>query len=431
MFISTPGILYKNFREQLFMQPEEIAYKQKFYSGRANQWKYADYDGDGILDLLIGASDWRKYGWDDAFNSEGIWTNGPLHGYVYWVQNYGTNKNPEYGKARKIHADGSPVDVYGKPSPNLVDWDGDGDLDLICGEFLDRITFFENTGSRNDPVYAGGKFLQINGETLHLELEMPEVVVYDWDEDKDPDIIVGKEDGRVVLIENTGRDPNGLPVLAQPEYFKQKAAYVKCGALSTPCSYDWDGDGDEDIVAGNTAGFIEWIENLDGQNPPEWAAPVRLETNGTAFRIMAGENLSIQGPAEAKWGYTVPYVSDWNMDGLPDIILNSIIGKIIWLQNTGTPDHPVLEDPRPVEVDWQGSPPKPRWNWWDPEPGELVVQWRTRPIVIDLNKDGLNDLVVIDHEGFLSFFERKSSEGRLGSGPSPQHCEHGTLPEYR
>jgi hypothetical protein len=413
MFVSTPGIVYKDFREQLFDRPEEIAYKQKFYSGRANQWKYADYNGDGILDLLIGASDWRKYGWDDAFNSEGIWTNGPLHGYVYWVQNYGSNENPEYGKARKILADGRPVDVYGKPSPNLVDWDGDGDLDLICGEFLDRITFFENTGSRNEPVYAGGEFLQINGETLHLELEMPEVVVYDWDNDMDPDIIVGKEDGRVALIENTGRDQNGLPVLAQPEYLKQKAAYVKCGALSTPCSYDWDGDGDEDIVAGNTAGFIEWIENLDGLYPPKWAAPIRLKTNDATFRIMAGENLSIQGPAEAKWGYTVPYVADWNMDGLPDIILNSIIGRIIWLQNTGTPDQPALADPQPVKVDWQGSPPKPKWNWWDPEPGELVVQWRTRPILIDLNKDGLNDLVVIDHEGYLSFFERKISDGRL------------------
>jgi hypothetical protein len=128
---------------------------------------------------------------------------------------------------------------------------------------------------------------------------------------------------------------------------------------------------------------------------------------------MAGENLSIQGPAEAKWGYTVPYVADWNMDGLPDIILNSIVGKIIWLQNTGTLDRPALADPQPVKVDWQGSPPKPRWNWWNPEPGELVVQWRTRPIVIDLNKDGLNDLVVIDHEGYLSFFERKRSNGRL------------------
>ena len=427
--VCSPGIIYKEFREQLYSNPAKIRYKQEFYSGRTNQWKYADYNGDGIFDLIIGASDWREYGWDDAFNSEGNWTNGPLHGYVYWVKNNGSNKNPEYGKVRNILADNKPLDVYGKPSPNLVDWDNDGDLDLICGEFLDRITFFENIGSRKDPEYAKGKFLQINGKTLHLELEMPEVVVFDWDNDKDPDIIVGKEDGRVVLIENRGMDQNGLPLLKEPEYFKQRAKSVKCGALSTPCSYDWDGDGDEDLITGNTAGFIEWIENLDGQNPPKWSAPLRLKTDGEDFRIMAGPNMSIQGPAEAKWGYTVPYVADWNMDGLPDILFNSITGQIQWLPNIGTRTQPKLANASPVKVDWSENPPKPAWNWWDPNPEELVVQWRTRPIVVDLNEDGLNDLVVIDHEGYLSFFERKKSNDKLILMPGKRifHDDKGKL----
>jgi hypothetical protein len=406
MVVCTPGTVYQDFREELYNKPESIPFKQKFHSGRANQWKYADYNGDGVLDLIIGVSDWREYGWDDAYNAEGKWTNGPLHGYVYHILNHGSNESPDYGKARKILAGGKALDVYGKPSPNLVDWDQDGDLDLICGEFLDRISYFENTGSRTEPVYAAGRFLQLQGQTLHLELEMPEVVVFDWDDDDDPDIIVGKEDGRVLLIENRGLDHQGLPLLAEPVYFKQRSAFVKCGALSTPCSYDWDGDGDEDIIAGNTAGFIEFIENLDGGDPPAWAAPRRLLTSGETFRIMAGPNLSIQGPAEAKWGYTVPFVADWNMDGLPDIIFNSIVGKIMWIPNVGSRTEAVLAEPQAVKVDWQGKPPKPAWNWWDPGPEELVVQWRTRPLVLDLNKDGLNDLVVIDHEGYLSFFQR-------------------------
>ena len=413
MAVCTPGIVHQDFRNDLYSKPVHIPFEQNFHSGRANQWKYADYNGDGILDLIIGVSDWREYGWDDAYNAEGIWTNGPLHGYVYHVINHGSNEKPDYGKARKILADGQALDVYGWPSPNLVDWDGDGDLDLICGEFLDRITYFENTGSRTEPVYTSGEFLKAGGKTLHLELEMPEVVVFDWDNDNDPDIIVGKEDGRVVLIENRGMDRQGLPLLAEPEYFKQKAAYVKCGALSTPCSYDWDGDGDEDIISGNTAGFVEFIENLDGGDQPKWAAPIRLEAGGEVFRIMAGQNLSIQGPAEAKWGYTVPYVADWNMDGLPDIILNSIVGRIIWLPNIGILSDPVLGEAQTIKVNWEGTPPKPAWNWWDPEIDELVVQWRTRPLVLDINKDGLNDLVVIDHEGYLSFFQRKMSEKGL------------------
>ncbi len=408
-----PGIVYYDFQNQLFNNPVKIKYKQDFYNGRANQWKIADYDGDGINDLYMGASDWREYGWDDAYDEKGNWTNGPLHGRIYWVKNYGTNQKPKYGKTQQIFANNKPIDLYGWPSPNLIDWDDDGDLDLICGEFLDKITFFENTGTRTKPVYAKGKFLKVNGEILHLELEMPEVVVFDWDNDNDFDLIVGKEDGRVVFIENTGLDIESKPILAEPVYFKQKAEYVKCGALSTPCSFDWDGDGDEDIITGNTAGFIEWIENQGGNSNPKWAGPKRLKAGDSVFRIMAGKNLSIQGPAEAKWGYTVPYVADWNMDGLPDIVFNSIIGKIQWLQNTGTRIQPKLSEPGNIKVDWQGTPPKPEWNWWDPEPGNLVVQWRTRPVVLDLNKDGLNDLIVIDHQGYLSFFERIKKDNHL------------------
>ncbi|MFC2123382.1 FG-GAP repeat domain-containing protein [Bacteroidota bacterium] len=411
--VCTPGTIYKDFRNKLYNNPVDIGFKQRFHSGRCNQWKYADYDGDGNFDLIIGASDWREYGWDDAYNAEGVWTNGPLHGYVYWVKNYGNNENPKYNNADQVIADDTPLDVYGWPSPNLVDWDRDGDLDIICGEFLDRITFFENKGSCVKPEYAQGEFLQIDGNVLHLELQMPEVVVYDWDHDNDEDIIVGKEDGRVVLIENTGIDQQGLPVLKPPEYFKQRAEYVKCGALSTPCSYDWDGDGDEDLISGNTAGYIEWFENLDNNYPPKWSSPKRLNASDDVFRIMAGPNLSIQGPAEEKWGYTVPYVADWNMDGLPDILMNTIVGKIIWLQNNGTRTQPLLMEAHPVKVEWKGTPPKPAWNWWDPEPGELVVQWRTRPVIIDLNEDGLNDLILIDHEGYLSFFERKRKNDKL------------------
>ena len=411
--ICWPGTAFPNFSKTFYQEPKKIPYKQKFYAGRANQWKYADYDGDGTVDLLVGVSDWREYGWDDAFDSEGNWKQGPLHGYIYWIKNRGSDAKPKYGKAVQIQTDGKPLDVYGCPSPNLVDWDGDGDLDLICGEFLDRITFFENTGTRTTPVYAAGRFLQANSETIRMELEMLQVVVFDWDRDGDLDLIVGQEDGRVALIENSGPGNNEEPILKPPVFFKQQAQDVKCGALVTPCSIDWDADGDEDLICGNTAGFIEWIENLGGSPLPSWAAPKRLTADGEAIRVMAGQNGSIQGPAEAKWGYTVPYAADWDMDGLPDIVMNSITGKIEWCRNIGTKEAPQLSALKPIEVEWKGAAPKPAWNWWTPGAKELAVQWRTRPIVKDLDGDGLNDLIVIDHEGYLSFFRRERKDGSL------------------
>lgn len=416
-FITEPGKVFPNFKASQFEEPVEIPYEPTFKATRAKQWKYVDYDGDGVRDLVVGASDWTDYGWDDAFNDEGVWTNDKIHGYIYVMRNTGTNDDPEYADAMQIQAGGAPLDVYGCPSPNFADMDKDGDLDIIAGEFLDRISYFENTGTRKEPVYAAGRFLQHNGETLHLDLQMLQVVVFDWNGDGNPDIFVGKEDGRVVLMLSTGKIVDGVPQFTPPRYVQQEAQWVKVGALTTPDSVDWDGDGDEDIIAGDTAGYINFVENLGGGAEPTWAPPVYLKADGDVIRIQAGPNGSIQGPAEAKWGYTVLNVADWDHDGLQDIVINSIWGKVEWFKNVGEPGKPVLATARPVEVAWEGPTPKPAWFWWEPKGKNLVTQWRTSPVVQDLNGDGLNDLIMLDQEGYLAFFERSKDGDTLVLNP--------------
>jgi len=310
-----------------------------------------------------------------------------------------------------------PIDVYGMPSPSFADFDGDGDLDLVCGEFLDSFTYFQNVGTRDKPQYAASRRLAHDGEPLHMDLQMITPVAFDWDGDGDADLIVGDEDGRVALVENTGEVKGGLPQFLPPRYFQQQAADVKFGALVTPVSFDWDNDGDEDLVCGNTAGYIGLVENLDGGNPPKWAAPRYLRADGKVLRIQAGSNGSIQGPCEAKWGYTTLSVADWDHDGLPDLVVNSIWGKVVWYKNVGTRERPKLAAAKPIHVAWEDEAPSPKWNWWKPDGSELATQWRTTPVVYDLNTDGLNDLVMLDHEGYLAFFERRRSDTSLTLQP--------------
>ena len=378
---------------------------------RADQRHYVDWNGDGKLDLAIGIGYWGDYGWDNAFDDRGNWTRGPLHGFVYIAQNVGTNDQPDYAEPQQLFAGGEPVDVYGMPSPSFADFDGDGDLDLLCGEFIDSLTYFENVGSHNAPELAAGRKILLAGEPLRMDLCMIVPTSIDWDRDGDVDLIVGQEDGRVALLEHLGTFDDGLPNFAEPVFFQQEATDVKFGALVTPVSFDWDHDGDEDIVAGNTAGYIGFIENLGmptNGRTPKWAAPVRLQADGETLRIMAGENGSIQGPCESKWGYTTLSVADWDHDDLPDLIVNSIWGKIVWYRNIGTRSDPELAQAEPVTVDWgQQTPPQPAWNWWHPGPRELATQWRTTPLVTDWDRDGLNDLLMLDHEGYLALFRRK------------------------
>jgi hypothetical protein len=412
------GNVFPDFLNSQFTKPSRLTVPQKIHleagNIRQNQWKFVDYDGDGALDVTVGIDFWGDFGalsgGEDAFDQNGNWTRGPLRGYVYLLRNTGTSEKPVYAAAEKVMASGRPVDPYGMPSPSWGDFDGDGDLDLLCGEFRDSFTYYENTGTRTKPVYATGRQLTTAGQPLVMDLCMITPTAVDFDGDGDLDLVCGDEDGRVALIENTGRVVEGIPQFLPPRYFRQFAADVKCGALATPYAFDWDGDGDDDLISGNSAGYIGFIENLGG-TPLQWAAPRYLSAAGKLIREQAGANGSVQGPAEAKWGYSILSVADWDGDGLPDIMTNGIWGKVVWYKNIGTRKAPKLAASKPVELDLPaGVPaPKPAWFWWNPSGRELVTQWRTTPQMIDWNGDGLMDLVMSDHEGYLAWFERRSA----------------------
>lgn len=445
--VLTPAKIYGHFREEQFANPVKLPLPEKidpqYQRYRANQWKLLDWEGDGDLDVIVGIEIWDDYGWDDAWDREGNWRNGPLHGYVYLVENQGpatANPSPataspgppanlqarlstlataRFAEPRKLTTtDGRPIDVFGMPSPCFADFDGDGDLDLLCGEFLDGFTFFQNVGTREAPQFAPGvKLTQRDGKTpLQMDLQMITPVALDWDGDGTLDLVCGDEDGRVALLRNLGeRLPNdGGPAFAPPSYFQQQAADVKFGALVTPFSVDWDGDGDEDLLCGNTAGYLGFIENLGG-DPPRWAAPRLWHRHVPLFgdvlteqvvRHAAGPKGSIQGPCEAKWGYTTLTAADWDGDGVADLVVNDIWGRVVWYRRGAAAAEEALDGPTPLAVAWREGVPKPAWVWWTPEPGTLTTQWRTTPCAVDWNGDGLTDLVMLDHEGYLAFSER-------------------------
>ena len=400
---------------------------------QANVWREVDFDGDGLKDILVGTDDWE--GLSDALWGRGMRENyapggrwiGPVNvGNVYFIRNIGAKGGKTaYATPELVRlADGAPLVTEGNPMPMCEDWDGDGDLDLICGCYVNTFTYFENIGTRTAPRYAAGRPVRAaDGCLLAMDLAMITPSAIDWDGDGKLDVICGDEDGRVAFLRGIPRPLGEDPVFETPRYFRQEADDLNFGALSTPFGIDWDGDGDWDLLCGNTAGQIAFIENLSapGEVHPRWAEPKLLEAGGNPIRFRAGPNGSIQGPVERNWGYTCLSAADWDGDGLADLMVNTITGDVVWFRNVGTRTKPALAPAEDVEVEWVGEQPRLGYGWYTPRhkrnPKGLLTQWRTTPVMFDWNGDGLMDLVMLDHEGYLAFFERTRRDGRLALLP--------------
>ncbi|MCC6680899.1 MAG: VCBS repeat-containing protein [Phycisphaeraceae bacterium] len=394
------------------LKTSTLNYKPDF--DNAGDWQWIDCDGDGVRDLLIETTDWSGYGWDCDYDSDGNWTHPPGFSSVYFVKNIGSNDEPKYAKSQKIQHTGNWLDQPASQIHSLVagDFNEDGLIDIACTDGLDGFRLLPNVGSKSEPRFGDAVLLHSRGEPIRIPVQAVRAAAADLDGDGHLDLLAGEESGAIYFIRNSGISIAGIPQFDPLTPLQQYADELKTGSLVTPYGYDLDGDGDDDLICGNSGGFIVYFENLGG-DPPKWAAARHLESDHQIMRIMPGRNGSVQGPKEAKWGYTNVTVADWDQDGLPDLIVNSSLGRVRLFRNLGPRREPKFAAPEPILVEWEGATPKMPWDWWTPQDGELIAQWRSRVQAIDLTGDGLDDIVAPDVDGYLVLYERKMIDGKL------------------
>ncbi len=77
---------------------------------------------------------------------------------------------PKLQKGVKIEVAGEPIDIeVGHLVPSVADFNGDGNKDLIFGQFKEgRINFCPNTGTDTDPSFEEIIPLKTDGEPISL-----------------------------------------------------------------------------------------------------------------------------------------------------------------------------------------------------------------------------------------------------------------------
>ncbi|HUF63370.1 MAG TPA: VCBS repeat-containing protein [Verrucomicrobiales bacterium] len=157
--------------------------------------------------------------------------------------------------------------------------------------------------------------IPISGEDQQTENICTRPTAIDWDGDGDLDIVTGNFAGTFYLF--TG-DGNGK-FQPKPEIVPGEGGPLRIvGAHSDPFVVDWDGDGDFDLLSGSSSGGVQWAENQAGPGkPPVWRSFVSLIAAPAAPAYgQPVDEKDLQGPA----GSTRVWSSDVDGDGKLDIL---------------------------------------------------------------------------------------------------------------
>lgn len=273
------------------------------------------------------------------------------------------------------------------------DADGDGDRELLLGDVsFDAINYLTNQGdcetawmglqdpafpsddqSVNLPVFPAAYHIDINND------DQMEIMVA-------PNVDAGGESKDVLwqYSKGVGEGSSGFGLVRKDWLVSDM---IDLGENSYPCFVDFNQDGVMDVVVGNGT----FYEPLGAKNARVFYYENQGTDNDPAFQLQHEDVFALNQFSQAATDFA-PTFGDLDGDKDLDAIIGEINGQLFYAENTAGEGQAMAFSS--VQYGYMG----------------IDIGFNSRPQLVDVNGDGLLDLLIGEMSGNINYFENQGTE---------------------
>ena len=264
-----------------------------------------DYDRDGHPDLFVGSDGYYQ-------------ANGTLQSKISYYKDSVVN-GVAYLVLKTTDFNGIFAQGFTGAAPAFGDLDNDGKDDMVLGHADGTITFYKNQAASNavQPVWVLSQTQLVDSTNTPITVHnFSSPFIYDINKDGKPDLLIGRQNGRITYYENVSTMPGQIMLKLASTKLGDVMAHAQNPAdtfvsVSSLFIGKMDNTGNDYLLSGNDTGVITRYSGFQTGNVT------------TPYYVTDTEYSSIRVS-----GRSTVTVADFNGDGKYEMVVGNMFGGL-------------------------------------------------------------------------------------------------------